>query len=74
MTRDEGKLLKALQGLPYVTEFQVHAAYILLQINGIDNALEYVNALREGIQPILPLDTAWEIRLEEIVGGSLPGG
>jgi len=65
MTRDERRLLEALKSLPHVTEFQAHAAYVLLQVNGIDNALEYVDRLRQGIQPTLPLEAAWEIWLEE---------
>jgi len=57
MTKDERKLLKALNSLPFVTGFQVKAAYILLQINGLDNALQYVKALRQEHQNCCPVSS-----------------
>jgi len=51
--REKQRLLKALNSLPRVTGFHVWAAFSLLQINGLENALEYVEAIRRQQQPTL---------------------
>ena len=52
---DKKRLLKALRGLPFCTQFHVRAAATLLAVNGLDNALAYVEAVRANQQPQLLL-------------------
>lgn len=47
MTKDAAKLRKALNTIKDLTAFEEVAARILLQVNGIDNALEYVEGIKQ---------------------------
>lgn len=52
MTRDERKVRKALATFP-TTEFQRVAAIILVQVNGLDNALEYIEKIKRANGPAI---------------------
>ncbi len=56
MTRDQRRVLRALRTIPQCTQFHISAAFILLNVNGLQNALDYVEAVRNAQQPQLPLD------------------
>ena len=45
--RDKTKLKKALNKVPNLTSFELTAAKILLLVNGIENALEYVEGIKK---------------------------
>ena len=45
--RDKTQLKKALNKVSNLTSFELTAAKILLMINGIENALEYVEAIKK---------------------------
>ena len=45
--RDKTKLQKALNAVYNLTSFELAGAWILLKVNGIENALEYVEGIKE---------------------------
>jgi len=52
MTRDERIVRKALAQIP-TTEFQRVAAILLVRINGLDNALEYIEQIKRTNGPAI---------------------
>jgi hypothetical protein len=61
MSADTKRLVRALRSLPAPNQFYVRAAAIILAVNGIDSALEYVEAVRLKQKPVLPLEAAEEM-------------
>jgi len=61
MTRDEMKVRKALATFS-TTEFQRVAAIILVRINGLDNALEYVGKIKRSNGPAIGEQLKMELR------------
>ena len=45
--RDKTKLQKALNKVSNLTSFELAAAKILLLVNGIENALEYIKGIKK---------------------------
>jgi len=66
MTHEEKRLLKALRELPHITQFHIRAAYSLLNINGLKDALAYIEAVKNGQQPTLPLEVAEDLHLDDM--------
>ena len=45
--RDKTKLQRAINKIPNLTSFELAGAWILLKVNGIENALEYIEAIKK---------------------------